>query len=88
MKDINRKQINMVVAYIKKGDSLPTYHVFGNNDVRMFVVDENALDDDRVYEIVDRHKREEIVQLIPNGSEIGNKNDEPTNFYLTKEKLN
>lgn len=87
MKDINRKQINMVVAYIKKGDSLPTYHVFGDNDVRMFVVDENALND-RVYEILRRHKPDEIVQLIPNGSEIGNMNDEPTNFYLTKEKLN
>lgn len=87
MKDINRKQINMVVAYIKKGDSLPTYHVFGDNDVRMFVVDENA-PDDRVYEILRRYKREEIVQLIPNGSEIDNMNDEPTNFYLTKERLN
>ncbi|WLT09619.1 hypothetical protein RAM19_05675 [Bartonella apihabitans] len=87
MKDIKGKQINMVVAYIKKGDSLPTYHVFGDNDVRMFVVDENA-PNDRVYEILRRHKREEIVQLIPNGSEVDNMNDEPTNFYLTKEKLN
>lgn len=45
MKDVRGKQINMVVAYIKKGDSLPTYHVFGDNDVRMFVVDENAPND-------------------------------------------
>lgn len=87
MKDVRGKQINMVVAYIKKGDSLPTYHVFGDNDVRMFVVDENA-PNDRVYEILRRHKTDEIVRLIPNGSEIGNMNDEPTNFYLTKERLN
>lgn len=87
MKDINRKQINMVVAYIAKNEKTPIYYVFGDDDVRLFVVDENA-PDDRVYEIVDRHKREEIVKLIPNGSEIGNTNDEPTNFYLTKERLN
>ncbi len=87
MNKTNEKQINMVVAYIKKGDSLPTYHVFGDNNVRMFVVDENA-PNDQVYEILRRYKPEEIVQLIPNGSEIGNENDEPTNFYLTKERLN
>lgn len=87
MKDIKGKQINMVVAYIKKGDSLPTYHVFGDNNVRMFVVDENA-PNDRVYEILRRHKPAEIVELIPSGSEIDNMNDEPTNFYLAKERLN
>jgi len=88
MTKTNGKHINMVVAYIAKNQKIPVYYVFGDDDVRLFVVDENALDDDRVYEIVDRHKREEIVQLIPNGSEIGNKNDEPTNFFLHKENLN
>jgi len=88
MTKTNGKHINMVVAYIAKNQKIPVYYVFGDDDVRLFVVDENALDDDRVYEIVDRHKREEIVQLIPNGSEICNKNDEPTNFFLHKENLN
>lgn len=53
----------------------------------MFVVDENV-PNDRVYEILRRYATEEILEFIPNGSEVDNMNDEPTNFYLTREKLN
>ncbi|WP_422538899.1 hypothetical protein [Bartonella apihabitans] len=84
---MNKKCNNMVVAYIAKNEKTPIYYVFGDDDVRLFVVDENA-PDDRVYEIVDRHKREEIVKLIPNGSEIGNTNDEPNDFFLERRTLN
>ncbi|MBI0002303.1 hypothetical protein H3S83_10760 [Bartonella sp. W8122] len=68
MTKTNNKDVNIVVAHIEEGDSVPTYYVFGEN-VRVFVVDENA-PDDRVVEIKPRDTLEKISKIIPDGSEV------------------
>lgn len=62
------KNVNVVIAHIEKDGNSPAYHVFGDN-VRMFVVDENA-PDDRVVEIKSRDTLEKISGIIPDGSDV------------------
>lgn len=64
----NDKDVNIVVAHIEEDDCVPTYYAFGEN-VRVFVVDENA-PDDRVVEIKPRDTLAKISEIIPDGSEV------------------
>lgn len=61
------KDVNIVVAHIEEGEDVPV-HIYGEN-VRVFVVDENA-PDDRVVEIKPRDTIEKISEIIPDGSEV------------------
>ena len=65
---MDKDNANIVVAHIDKDDCVPTYYVFGEN-VRVFVVDENA-PDDRVVEIKSRDTLEKISGIIPDGSDV------------------
>ena len=65
---MDKGNVNIVVAHIEEDDCVPTYYAFGDN-VRLFVVDENA-PDDRVVEIKSRDTLEKISEIIPDGSEV------------------
>ena len=65
---MDKDNVNIVVAHIDEDDCMPTYYVFGEN-VRVFVVDENA-PDDRVVEIKSRDTLEKISEIIPDGSDV------------------
>ena len=63
----------VVIVHFERGDVAPSsYHVVG--DCRLFIVDENA-PNDRVYECLGRDEASIIRELIPEGAEIGNKED-------------
>lgn len=64
----NNKDVNIVVAHIEEGEDVPVHYIYGEN-VRLFVVDENA-PDDRVVEIKSRDVLEKISEIIPDGSEV------------------
>ena len=64
----NDKDVNIVVAHIEEGEDVPVHYIYGEN-VRVFVVDENA-PDDRVVEIKPRDTLEKISGIIPDGSEV------------------
>ena len=66
--DMNKDNVNIVVAHIEEDDCVPTYYAFGEN-VRVFVVDENA-PDDRVLEIKPRDTLDKISEIIPDGSDV------------------
>lgn len=61
----------VIVRFDENGDL--TYHVYG--DTRLYIVDERA-PEDRVYEWLPRATAEDIADLIPVGSVIGNGQDE------------
>jgi len=61
----------VVVRFDQDGEI--SYHVYG--DTRLYIVDERA-PDDRVYEWLPRCEADEIADLIPVGSSIGNSRDE------------
>lgn len=72
--ETENKTIGLVVAHIAKGDTLPSYYVFGDERIRMIVVDDNALHD-RVYELLGRDDPNILQELIPEGTKIGNSAD-------------
>jgi hypothetical protein len=51
------------------------FHVFGDERVRLFIVDERA-PNDRVYEYTSRTDPAALRMLTPEGVDIGNRNDE------------
>lgn len=65
---MDKDNANIVVAHIEEDDCVPTYYVFGEN-VRVFVVDENA-PDDRVNEIKSRDTLQKMSEIIPDGSDV------------------
>lgn len=52
-----------------------SYHVFGGEEVRLFIVDERA-PNDRVYEWLPREDKTCFRKLIPVGTDIGSSHDE------------
>ena len=64
-------EATVIVRFDEDGEL--TYHVYG--DTRLYIVDERA-PDDRVYEWLPRATAEDIADLIPVGSVIGNGQDE------------
>ena len=68
MTKTNNKDVNIVVAHIEEGEDVPVHYIYGEN-VRVFVVDENA-PDDRVNEIKSRDTLEKISEIIPDGSDV------------------
>ena len=65
---MNKDNVNIVVAHIEEGEDVPIHYIYGEN-VRVFVVDENA-PDDRVYEIKRRDTLAKISEIIPDGSDV------------------
>ena len=65
---MNKDNVNIVVAHIEEGEDVPVHYIYGEN-VRVFVVDENA-PDDRVVEIKPRDTLAKISEIIPDGSEV------------------
>lgn len=63
-----------VIVHIAEGESIPTYHVVGE-DVRLFVVDENH-PGDRVFEWLSRSPESVIGEIIPEGSPVGSNQDQ------------
>lgn len=74
MDGTENETIGLVVAHIAKGDALPSYYVFGDERIRMIVVDDNA-PHDRVYELLGRDDPKILEELIPEGTKIGNSAD-------------
>lgn len=68
------KPIGIVVVHIEKDVPVPTYYVFGDKRIQLFIVDETT-PDDRVYEVVDREDPKIFSELIPEGSVIHNSHD-------------
>lgn len=64
----------IVIAHIAEGEISPIYHVIGEG-VRLFVVDDNH-PGDRVFEWLSRSPEGVIGELIPEGSLIGNSQDQ------------
>lgn len=63
----------VVIVHFERGDiAQSSYHVVG--DCRLFIVDERV-PHDRVYEWLRRDEARIIRDLIPEGAEIGNKED-------------
>lgn len=67
--------LSVVIFHITRPGDYPDFYVIGGDEVRVFVVDEGA-PDDRVYELLQRHDASIIRELIPDGTVIGNMNDE------------
>jgi hypothetical protein len=65
----------IVIAHIEQGETHPTYHVIGGDEVALFVVDDNA-PNDRVYEVLSRSNKAILNVFIPEGTPIGSMNDE------------
>lgn len=63
-----------VIAHIAEGEVAPTYHVVGEG-VRLFVVDDNH-PGDRVFEWLSRSPASVIGEIIPEGSPVGNNQDQ------------
>ena len=63
----------VVVRIDERGEY--SYHVFGGDSIRLFLIDERC-PHDRVYEWLSRDSADEFRQLIPEGSEIGSSQDE------------
>ncbi len=61
----------VVIHYNERGEI--NYHAIGDG-LRLFIVDDRA-SDDRVYEWLSRSEPEEFVELVPEGSVIGNRHD-------------
>lgn len=80
MNTTQKNSQNIVIIYYDDTDDTPLYYVLGDN-VRLFCVDDNA-PDDRIYEWVDRDTKEEIKEIIPDGSFVSNKNGETYPFHL------
>ncbi len=62
----------VIVKFDKNGDI--GYRVFGDEDVRLFIVDERA-PNDRVYEWTQRADLATFREIIPSGTEIGSSQD-------------
>ena len=65
----------VVIAHIEAGEMFPTFHVVGDDRIRLFIVDENT-PGDRVYEWLRRSDPAIVRQLIPEGSSIGSSQDD------------
>lgn len=65
----------MVIAHIEAGETFPTFHVVGDERIRLIIVDENT-PGDRVYEWLQRSDPAIVRQLIPEGSSIGSSRDD------------
>jgi hypothetical protein len=63
-----------VIAHIAEGEISPVYHVIGEG-VRLFVVDDNH-PGDRVFEWLSRSPESVIGEIIPEGSPVGNNQDQ------------
>lgn len=63
----------VAVRFDEQGDI--SYHVFGDDRVRLFIVDERC-PHDRVFEWLPRAKIDTLRDLIPEGSTIGSSQDE------------
>lgn len=62
----------VIVQFDQNGEL--SYHVIGDDRVRLFIVDERA-PHDRVYEWTQRSPASEFRRLIPEGAEIGHGKD-------------
>ncbi|MFE8106896.1 hypothetical protein [Sphingomonas melonis] len=69
------KGITGIVVVHFDEDGEQTYHVFGSEGIRLFIVDERA-PNDRVYEVVSREDPATFRDLVPEGAEIGSSQDE------------
>ena len=63
----------VIVRFDEDGEL--SYHVFGGESVRLFIVDERA-PNDRVYEYTSRDDAQVFRQIIPADAEIGSQSDE------------
>ena len=63
----------IVVRFDEAGDI--SYHVYGDERVRLFIVDERA-PHDRVYEYTQRQPATAFRDLIPEDTEIGHSGDD------------
>jgi hypothetical protein len=69
MKDID----GIVICHFDESGN-ESYHVFGDERVRLFIVDDRA-PHDRVYEVTSRAPTEEFRNLIAEGETIGHSGD-------------
>jgi hypothetical protein len=63
----------VAVHYDEQGEI--SFHVFGGDEVRLFIVDERA-PNDRVYEWTQREPVAGFRDLVPEGCEIGHSEDD------------
>lgn len=63
----------VIVRFDEAGEI--SYHVFGDERVRLFIVDERARHD-RVYEYTTREDAAAFREIIPAGEQIGSQADE------------